>query len=152
PSGETLTREQLEMIAGEENSCFVLEDDDPRKIQVFSETTNRYYSLMPTTAAPTMLISGIPMHRIKDTDPHRDTLSKIRAAGPMGRVRDTPPGLGYTAIEASKTAESVITVELDPAALEIARQNPWSKALFDNPRITQLIGDSFDHIQEFDDG
>src|SRR5215510_11566804 len=66
PGGETLNRDQLAMIAGEENSCFVLEDGEPRKIQVFSETTSRYYSLMPTKAAPTMLISGIPMHRIKD--------------------------------------------------------------------------------------
>ena len=31
-----------------------------------------------------MLISGIPMHRIKGTDPWRDTQSKIKAFGRVG--------------------------------------------------------------------
>jgi predicted methyltransferase len=30
--------------------------------------------------------------------------------------------------------------------------NPWSAALFETPKITQLIGDSFDLVQQFDDG
>jgi predicted methyltransferase len=93
------------------------------------------------------------MHRIKGTDPYKDTLSKIKAVSPIiGRVLDTTTGLGYTAIEASKTADEVITVELDPAVLEIARRNPWSRALFGNPKITQKIGDSFDVIEEFEGG
>ena len=107
---------------------------------------------MPTRAAPTMLISGIPMHRIKGTDPYHDTLEKIKTVKPVvGRVLDTATGLGYTAIEAAKTADHVVTIELDPTALEIARLNPWSRALFDNPKITQRIGDSYDVIEEFDD-
>jgi predicted methyltransferase len=100
-----------------------------------------------------MLISGLPMHRIKDTNPHEDTLAKIKAIAPLtGRVLDTCTGLGYTAIEAAKTAEHVLTIELDPAAQEIARFNPWSQALFDHPRITHLIGDVFDEIQTLADG
>jgi len=92
------------------------------------------------------------MHRIKDTDPHRDTLSKIKTIKPVvGRVLDTATGLGYTAIEAAKTAEHVTTVELDPVAQGIARLNPWSQALFNNPKITQLIGDSFEEIEHFAD-
>jgi len=58
---------------------------------------------------------------------------------------------GYTAIEAAKTAEHVTTVELDPVAQGIARLNPWSQALFNNPKITQLIGDSFEEIEHFAD-
>jgi hypothetical protein len=46
----------------------------------------------------------------------------------------------------------VVTVELDPAVLEIARVNPWSKELFDNPAITQHLGDSFDVVEGFEDG
>ena len=131
----------------------MVEDDAPRKIQVFSEATNRLYSLMPTEGAPTMLVSGIPMHRIKGTDPYRDTLQKIKTITPIvGRVLDTATGLGYTAIEAAKTAEHVITVEIEPAALEVARLAPWSRALFDNPRITQLIGDTVEEIEGFEDG
>jgi predicted methyltransferase len=99
-----------------------------------------------------MLISGIPMHRIKDTDPHQDTLTKIRAAAPItGRVLDTTTGLGYTAIEAAKTAGAVITIEIDPAALQVARLNPWSQAVFDNPKIRQIVGDVFDEIEAFED-
>ena len=41
------------------------------------------------------------------------------------------------------------TVELDPAVLEICRYNPWSRGLFDNPRLTRLIGDSAQLITEF---
>ena len=133
--------------------CFALEAGTPREIKVYSREYGRLYSLMPTRGAPTMLISGIPMHRIKGTDPHADTLQKVRAAAPVtGRVLDTTTGLGYTAIEAARTAASVTTIELDPAVLEMARLNPWSRELFENPRITQLVGDSFERVREFPDG
>ena len=121
-------------------------------IRGFSELTGRAYGLMPTASAPTLLISGLPMHRIKDTDPHRDTLAKIQAIAPLtGRILDTCTGLGYTAIEAARTAEHVITIELDPTAQEIARFNPWSRSLFDNPKIKQIMGDAFDEVQNFAD-
>jgi predicted methyltransferase len=152
PGGETLDWQGLEGIAGSENACFYVEDGRAEKIRGFSELTGRFYSLMPTAAAPTLLVSGIPMHRIKDSDPHRDTMAKIRAIAPIrGRVLDTTTGLGYTAIEAARTASEVITIELDPMVLEIAQLNPWSRALFDNPRIRQIIGDSFEEIYEFED-
>jgi uncharacterized protein len=41
---------------------------------------------------------------------------------------------------------------LDPTAQEMARFNPWSRSLFDNPKIEQIIGDTFDEIQNFEDG
>ncbi len=152
PGGEALPWDAVEAISAAENACFAVEGGAARKIQVFSEFTNRVYSLMPTGGAPTMLVSGIPMHRIKGTDPHRDTLEKVKAVRPVvGRVLDTATGLGYTAIEAAKTADLVVTVELDPAALDIARANPWSRALFGNPKIEQRIGDTADVIEEFED-
>jgi predicted methyltransferase len=150
-NGQTLIWSNLEIIEASERGCFVIEGSTPSKIQFFSEEMNCLYSLMPTQGAPTMLISGIPMHRIKGTDPHRDTLEKIKAIAPVtGTVLDTATGLGYTAIEAAKTAEHVITVEIEPSALEVARLNPWSWALFDNPKITQIVGDVFDEIEEFE--
>jgi predicted methyltransferase len=152
PNGEALDWDAIQEISASENSCFLVSDGTARKIQAFSELTNQLYSLMPTRRAPTMLISGIPMHRIKGTDPYRDTLEKIKTIKPIvGTALDTATGLGYTAIEAAKTADHVITVELDPVALEIARLNPWSQGLFENPKITQRIGDCFDVVQEFDD-
>ncbi len=145
--------EDVERIAEAENTCFWIEDEAIHPIQVFSEVTGWIRTLYPTHRAPTMLVSGIPMHRIKDVDPFEDTRNKIKAAAPVvGCVLDTATGLGYTAIEAAKTAEEIVTVELDPAALEIARYNPWSQDLFDNPKIKQIVGDAWDTIEKMQDG
>jgi predicted methyltransferase len=153
PEGQLLTCEDLETISDSLRGCFLAEAGEVRKIQVFSEATDRFYSLMPTQGAPTMLVSGIPMHRIKGIDPHQDTLRKIKTIAPIkGHVLDTATGLGYTAIQAAKSAERVVTIELDPAALEMARLNPWSRALFESQNITQIVGDSFEEIRNFDSG
>lgn len=150
PKGENLSWESIREIAESENSCFKVAEGEIESIQAYSDTFERMYTLYPTESAPTMLVSGIPMHRIKGTDPWRDTKSKAKALGrAYGHVLDTTTGLGYTAIQASKTATHVTTVELDPAAQIIARNNPWSQDLFDNPKITQVIGDSYDEIETF---
>lgn len=150
--GQWLPWDSLEEIGQHESVCYLIKDGEAAKIQRFSEYLDRFYSLMPTQGAPTLLISGVLMHRIKGIDPHRDTLTKVRTIAPMqGRVLDTCTGLGYTAIEAARVAEEVITIELDPTVLDVARLNPWSQALFDNPRIEQIVGDSFEEIQVFED-
>ena len=152
PGGERLDWEEVEQIAADENACYRVEGGEAYAIRAYSEFTARAYSLYPTPAAPTMLISGLPMHRIKGTTPDRDARSKIEAVAPVsGRVLDTATGLGYTAIAAAETATGVVTIELDPTALEIARQNPWSQDLFDNARIQQVIGDSFEEMAQFED-
>jgi hypothetical protein len=152
PDNYCLPWASVEKISNAETKCFLVEQNSLTEIYTFSEVTLWARSLLPTSAAPSMLVSGIPMHRIQDTDPYHDTLQKIKAIKPLvGLVLDTATGLGYTAIEASKTADAVITVEIDPACLEIARLNPWSASLFDNPKITQIVGDIYDEILEFDD-
>ena len=152
-AGAWLLWESVEEVVENESVCYTIEENDVVKIQRFSEALNRFYSLMPTNGAPTLLVSGIPMHRIKGTDPYRDTLAKIRTIAPIsGRVLDTCTGLGYTAIEAAKTADEVITIELDPAVLEVARLNPWSRRLFEDARIRQVVGDSYEEVQELEDG
>ena len=158
PDRQTLRWEDVERVAHDEAShveghCFVLGDGRLERVQVFSPAFNRLYSLVATKTAPTLLISGIPMHRIKESDPRRDTGAKLRMLAPVrGRVLDTATGLGYTAIEAARTADHVTTCELDPAVLEVARLNPWSADLFDNPKIEQRVGDTFDLVQGFADG
>jgi predicted methyltransferase len=153
PNGERLSWVDAEIISDSSRACFTLKDGQLEKIQRFSDETNRFCSLMPTEGAPTLLLAGFPMHRIKGTDPFRDTQTKVKAIKPIsGRVLDTTTGLGYTAIAAASNADEVITVELDPAVLDIARLNPWSRELFSNPKITQLVGDSFEVIEEFRDG
>ncbi|MBV9792081.1 MAG: methyltransferase domain-containing protein [Chloroflexi bacterium] len=152
PVGELLAWDDAEVMLDEENKCFVLQNDTIDEIRIFSEHTHWVRSLMPTTGAPTMLVSGTPMHRIKGIDPHADTLRKVKTIAPMtGRVLDTATGLGYTAIEAAKTASEVVTIELDPAGLEIARHNPWSRQLFSDRKIVQLLGDAFDVVEGFAD-
>jgi len=152
PNGEQLSFAQIEKINNEPNSCFLLIKGEMQKAEGFSPLTNRYYSLMPTSKAPTMLISGIPMHRIKGTTPEADTTQKIKALGkPFGRILDTATGLGYTAIQAAKTADQVVTIEFDPVVLKICRMNPWSEGLFTTTNIQQLVGDSGDLAPMFGD-
>ena len=152
PDGLRTEWPALEEMSDNQNACYVVDEQGWEAVQMFSELTGRFYSLFPTTSAPTMLVGGFTMHRIKGTDPLRDTLAKIRAATPLrGSVLDTTTGLGYTAIEAAKTADRVVSVELDPAAQVIASHNPWSHSLFERPNIEQLIGDSGDVIETFDD-
>lgn len=152
PGGERLDWLSIEKICKSEVNCYLVEDNAIRPVQIFSEYTNRMCSLLPTKGAPSMLIAGFVMHRIKDTDPMQDTRSKIAAIAPIsGRVLDTATGLGYTAIEAARSAEEVVTIELDPGAQAMARLNPWSRELFDNPKITRIMGDSYEVVQEFAD-
>ena len=152
PNDEYLNWQDLEKIGKSEVNCFVVEHNSIKSIQVFSEYTNRVCSLLPTKGAPSMLIAGFVMHRIKDIDPLQDTRRKIAAIAPViGRVLDTATGLGYTAIEAAKTAEEVVTIELDPGAQEIARLNPWSQELFRSPEIRQIMGDASELVYSFED-
>ncbi|GCE10789.1 class I SAM-dependent methyltransferase [Tengunoibacter tsumagoiensis] len=151
PGGEQLSWEQIEKIQRSKVTCFAVEAAGIRPIQIFSEETNRMCSLLPTKRTPSMLIAGFTMHRIVDIDPMEDTHKKIATIAPMvGRVLDTATGLGYTAIEAARTAEQVVTIELDPGAQTIARQNPWSQSLFTNPKIQQLMGDSYELVPTFE--
>src|SRR5437763_13606610 len=152
PSGEQLSWQNIEKIKKSQVNCFLLEDGSIQAIQVFSEETNRVCSLLPTRGTPSMLIAGFTMHRIVNIDPMKDTLKKIATISPIaGRVLDTATGLGYTAIEAARTADQVVTIELDAGAQQIARLNPWSRGLFDNPRIQQVMGDAFEVAATFED-
>jgi predicted methyltransferase len=153
PDGGILSWEQVEEIAGTHNACFAVQDGQMRKAQVYSAEFNRFYSLYPTRRAPTMLLSGIPMHRIKHVDPVEDTERKMKTIAPVtGEVLDVCTGLGYTAMAAARTGNRVTTIELDPMVLEVCRLNPWSHGLFDNAKIEQKIGDAAEIIESFPDG
>jgi uncharacterized protein len=152
PLGERVRWLDIERIKKATTNCFIVKENGVQTIQTFSEYTNRVCSLLPTKHTPSMLIAGFTMHRIVDIDPMQDTLKKIATIAPVvGSVLDTATGLGYTAIEAAKTAEQVITIELDPGAQEIARLNPWSRDLFNNPKIKQIMGDAFEVVATFED-
>lgn len=139
-------------IADVDNACFTLSQAQgawkAERVFRFSDETGRHVSLYPTPRAPALLVAGLPMHRIKQVDPLEDTRLKTRAAQPSGIVLDTSMGLGYTAIEAAQRAEHVITVEIDPAVVEVARLNPWSRPLFTHPRIERRLADSAEVIAQ----
>ena len=150
PNGECLSWDAIETIDNARNNCFVIRNGRPEKILTFSAATNRACSLMPTAGPPSLLVAGFTMYRIDDCDPRMDTLAKVKAIEPLtGCVLDTATGLGYTAIEAARTADRVHTIELDPATQEIAKLNPWSRALFDSPNISRHVGDSYDVVDTF---
>jgi predicted methyltransferase len=153
PDGRVAPWHAIDEAKANENGCFAIEGDTVEKIQTFSDVTDRMITLYPTPGAPSILISGIPMHRIKGTNPYHDTLTKLRAIGTIaGRVLDTCTGLGYTACQASrKNTREVVTIELDPAVIEVAAQNPWSRELFESEKIVQLDGDASELVHDFPD-
>jgi hypothetical protein len=153
PDSNCLPWIYLEEIAASPNNCFTWDGEKLVKTAFFSELSGRLYSLYPTPGAPSMLVSGIPMHRIKGTTPERDTFEKVKVAGiSHGAALDTCTGLGYTAIAAARTASQVLTIELEPAVLQLARLNPWSAQLFNNPRIEQRLGDSSQILEQLAEG
>lgn len=132
PDGQTIGRDGLAVIAANPDSVYTVLDDEPEKVTWFSEETNKVYTLRATDGWPALEISGILMHRIKDTDPRADAASKIAAIAPIrGRVLETCCGLGYSAIHAAETADSVTVFEIDPNVVDMARLNPYSSPLFD---------------------
>ena len=153
PGDICVSWEDIQTVAEADERCYAVMDDGSLwPIGIFSEVTGWYRSLIRYGTTPTTLVGGFTMHRIKGADPMDDTLEKIRAIRPVtGRVLDTATGLGYTAIEAAKSAEEVVTVELDPAAIEIASFNPWSRDLFERDNICIVIADVGELIMEVED-
>ena len=149
--GDALVTERtLLSVARDTGKCFEVADGVARPVVVFSDETGWSRSLVPTADAPTTVVAGFAMHRVVDTTPLSDTRAKIRALGkPRGRALDTATGLGYTAIELARTCTEVVTVERDPAAIALARRNPWSVELFASPNIERIIGDATEVVKTF---
>jgi predicted methyltransferase len=149
--GQKVDWESLQKVVKHKSRCYLVEEGGVRPVVVHSKETGWVRTLYPTGGAPTTLVSGILMHRIKNVDPIEDTMGKIRTLGDLREavVLDTATGLGYTAIEVAKLAKRVITVELDPTALEIARLNPWSDRLFEESKIICVVGDMREEVKKF---
>lgn len=151
PDKQAIALEEIEKIAKDKSKCYVILEEKAYPIVIFSEKTGWVRTLKPTKGAPTSNVSGFIMHRIKNTAPLKDTyqkLSKLKIKK-NSIVLDTCLGLGYTAIEAAKVAKKVITVEIDEAALKIAKLNPYSQDLFQMKNIEIIIDDIQKVIQKF---
>ncbi|MEM1514842.1 MAG: hypothetical protein QXH24_02165 [Candidatus Bathyarchaeia archaeon] len=108
-------------------------------IKFYSWKTGKFYRLVETCTWPYLEISGIRMHRADKVDPKTDAILKIKALGRIySSILDCCTGLGYTVILAAKIRDvkEVITVEKDENVIFIARQNPYSKPLFEDKNST----------------
>jgi uncharacterized protein len=111
------------------------------------------YKLVPTDGAPALVVDGILMHRMSRTSPDRDAADKVRALGIRGgRVLDTCAGLGYSAIAAARRADFVLALEVDQGVVEVARGNPASAGLFQEPAIHLLLADAAEVLPTLPEG
>ena len=122
------------------------------KVAVFD---NGLYRLRMMKGKPILEIDGLRMHLVKEFEDIFDysklVVRELRLVQ-SDVVLDTCMGLGYTAIAASKKADKVVTVELFPAVIAMAKWNPWSRELFERKRIEVVGGKScFDYIKETED-
>ena len=147
PDGTRVGREVIERIAKDDSSIYFIKNGGVYKAAIAGE---HFYKLVPTIP-PTIEINGIRMHRTKEVNPLQDTRNKVNAVKPREgeTVLDTCMGLGYTAIEASKSGAYVITIEKDPNVIELARINPWSRELFTGGKVQVIQGDSFEVVKRF---
>ena len=129
--------------------CYLVDAQGVRKIAFFSDDTNKFYKLVPTSDWPTIAISSVPMHRQRS--PKEDVQNKINFLNPQGYVLDTCMGLGYTAILSAQKAKKVITFEKDENVRILARLNPLSQRLFLAENIETRKGDIALGIKEFGD-
>jgi len=119
------------------------------KVAFFAD--GRYYRLLSVGAneAPTLEISGIHMHRIKEITPWNDAREKIKSLKiPRGgKILEVGTGLGYTAIWALNNGGEVLSIEKDPNVMKIAEVNPWSRELVDS-RVKIILGDATEVVNE----
>jgi predicted methyltransferase len=105
---------------------------------------NGFYRLRLNNGIPMLEIDGLRMHLIRDFKTPLDySKAVVRELGVArgDSVLDTCMGLGYTAIEASHSAGSVVTCEISRAVRTLAEWNPWSAELFRGGKITVVEGD-----------
>lgn len=140
----------LRLVARREQAVFAVSPDGVDKVIRYSEQTRLTYKLRPTSDWPALEISGILMHRIMATTPESDARAKVALLAPVhGAVLETCTGLGYTAILSAASARSVTAIEKDPNVLALAKLNPHSQELFENPKITLISADAARAVGDF---
>ncbi len=111
---------------------------------------NGFYKLRLMENGPILEINGLRMHLkdFKDVRDYSKLIVKKLRIGKENVMLDICTGLGYTAIEASKKAKKVVTIEKSSAVIKLAEWNPWSNEL-KNKNIEIIRGDAFQEIEKF---
>ena len=150
PDEQHLAWSAIKAIAASENGCF------PHRGQCSHKDSGLFRANQPHLLALPHPARADDARLRPAHAPHQGHRPAPRHAGQDQGHRahtrpgaDTCTGLGYTAIEAAKLADEVITIELDPAAQTICHSNPWSQPLFGNPKIKLIIGDSTEEVSNF---
>ncbi|MDD5340748.1 MAG: SAM-dependent methyltransferase [Candidatus ainarchaeum sp.] len=141
------------------NFMYAEKDGETVRLDLFDR---HYYKLKPYNGVPVLEVDGLRMQLVRDfktpLDYANGIVKRLRMhARPGSRgatVLDTCMGLGYTAIAAAKNPEvkRVITCEVSPAVVTLAKWNPFSDALWEkDSRITVLEGSIAELIRQFDD-
>jgi predicted methyltransferase len=144
--------DKLEKIVRDPDSIYFIKDGETYKAAL---STDHFYKLHPTgpTSAPALLIDGVLMHRVKDINPIDDAAMKAELCARKGiDMLEICTGLGYSTIACLKKGiRSIVTVEKDPTVIELAKLNPWSRDLFSDKRVSAILSDASEKIEEFDD-
>ena len=101
----------------------------------------------------TIEIDGIRMHQTLKKTPIQDSKDKVALLNIKNhyKVLDICTGLGYTAIEESKKAKFVLTIDVDFEVLKKAKENRKSNALFESDNIQIIIADAYEIVKIFPD-
>lgn len=133
---------KIKKIKDDDKSCYLIKDNSLVKLQFMGEDTRKLYKLIPTQFRPILQVSGTSMHK-------KEFLEKLERDKLTGNILDAGTGLGYSSIILSKTADKVITIEIDNNVLEMAKLNPYSKDLFRNTNIKLIKGNIVEKIKTF---
>ena len=143
---------KLEKIVKDPDSIYFIREGETYKAAL---SMKHFYKLHPTgpSSAPALLIDGVLMHRVKDVNPIEDATMKAELCARKGiDMLEICTGLGYSTIACLKQGvKSIVTIEIDPSVIELAKLNPWSRDLFTDKRILTVQGDATMKIEEFDD-
>ena len=133
---------KIKKVKEDDKSCYLITENGLEKVQFISKETGKFYKLVPTQFRPILKISGTSMHK-------KQFLNRLQKDRLHGFILDSGTGLGYSSIILSKTADKVITVEIDENVIEMAKLNPYSKDLFSNKKIKRIIGNICEEIKKF---
>ncbi|NWF94987.1 MAG: methyltransferase domain-containing protein [Candidatus Thorarchaeota archaeon] len=141
--------ESLRKMADDPGNIFFWDGSGTFKAAIRGD---HFYKLIPTGKgkAPALLIDGVLMHPMKDTDPLTDAALKAEACVRAGLVvLEICTGLGYSTIAClDRGVKSIVTIERQQEVLNLARINPWSERLFSNPRVSIVKGDAVEVVKE----
>jgi predicted methyltransferase len=144
--------DDVRKIAEDSDSIYFFKDGQFFKAAI---ATDHYYSLFPTGdgLAPALMIDGILMHRVKETDPMTDARTKAAiVARPNTKMLDICTGIGYSTIACLEMGvQSILTIERQQEVIDLAKVNPWSQTLFKDKRVELVLDDAVKKIGTLSD-